>query len=62
MTELLILDLVLLVGIAVVPRFAGRSFLATRRTAKECLREATSREPVTAVAAPVAPGPVPGAP
>lgn len=51
MTELLILDLVLLVGIAVVPRFVRRSFLATRRTAKECLREATAREPVTAVAA-----------
>lgn len=51
MIELVILDLVLLLGIAVVPRYASRSFLAVRRMARESLREVTAREPV---AAPVA--------
>lgn len=45
MAELLILDLVLLVGIAVLPRHVGRSYLAIRRMVKEGLREATAREP-----------------
>lgn len=45
MAELLILDLVLLVGIVVLPRHVGRSYLAIRRLVKNGLREATAREP-----------------
>lgn len=50
MAELLILDLVLLLGIAVLPRHVGRSYLAVRRLVKEGLREAAAREPRSAPA------------
>lgn len=50
MAELLILDLVLLLGIVVLPRHAGRSYLAVRRLVKEGLREAVALEPRSALA------------
>lgn len=49
MGELIILDVVLLLGLAVLPRHVGRSFLAIRRLARDGLRAATGPEPVRAV-------------